>query len=144
MGRCNTWIHQAAKDVRESHDTLVDIFERMEMFFRRVEVYTEVEPSAEIMDIIIEIMVQVISIIGIATKDIKESRISKFYLTNLLQLIEGCSGKLGKRLIGKTVIEDALKRLDKLAHEEGRMGIAQNLNATHAVGERVVEMIRGA
>ena len=61
-----------------------------------------------------------------------------------MQLIERCSGKLGKRLIGKTDIEDALKRLDKLANEEGRMGIAQNLNATHAVGERIVEMIHGA
>ena len=32
---------------------------------------------------------------------------------------------------------DALKRLDKLAHEEAWMGIAQNLKATHTVGERV-------
>ena len=78
MGRCNTWIHQAAKDVPASHDTLVDIFERMEMFFRRVEVYTEAEPSAEMMNMIIEIMVQVISILGIATKEIKENRLSKY------------------------------------------------------------------
>ena len=49
----------------------------MEGFFRRVEVYTEVEPTAEMMDIIIEIMVQVISILGIATKDIKQNPISK-------------------------------------------------------------------
>jgi hypothetical protein len=48
-------------------------------------------------------------------------------------------------------MEDALKKLDKLTHEEARMGIAQNLKATHAVGERVgavddrvAEFIRGA
>ena len=34
-------------------------------------------------------------------------------------------------------MEDALKRLDKLTHEEAWMGIAQNLKATHAVGESV-------
>ena len=34
-------------------------------------------------------------------------------------------------------MEDALKRLDTLTHEEARMAIAQNLKATHAVGDRV-------
>jgi hypothetical protein len=34
-------------------------------------------------------------------------------------------------------MEDALKRLDKLTQEEAWMGIAQNLKATHAVGESV-------
>jgi hypothetical protein len=45
--------------------------------------------------------------------------------------------KYGKRLIGRTDIEDALKRLDKLTNEEARMAIAENLRATHAVDERV-------
>ena len=80
MGRCKTWIHQAAKDVRASRDTLVDIFERIEMFFRRVEVYTELQPTAEMMNMIIEIMVEVLSILGIATKEVKQSRISKYPL----------------------------------------------------------------
>jgi hypothetical protein len=61
-----------------------------------------------------------------------------------MQMIERCLEKLVKRPIGKTEIEDALTRLDKLAHEEGWMGTAQTLIATHAVGERVAEMIRGA
>jgi hypothetical protein len=43
----------------------------------------------------------------------------------------------GKRLIGRTDMEDALKRLDKLTQEEGRMAIAGNLMATHAVDEKV-------
>ena len=34
-------------------------------------------------------------------------------------------------------MEDALKRLDNLTHEEARMVIAENLRATHAVDERV-------
>jgi hypothetical protein len=50
---------------------------------------------------------------------------------------EECLEKYGKRLIGRTDIEDALKRLDKLTHEEAQMGIAENLRATHAVDERV-------
>src|SRR6266849_2315930 len=42
-----------------------------------------------------------------------------------------------KRLIGRTDLEDALKNLDKLTHEEARMAVAQNLKATHIVDERV-------
>jgi archaellum component FlaC len=43
-----------------------------------------------------------------------------------------------KRLIGRTDMEDALKKLDKLTHEEARMAVAQNLKATHNVDERVI------
>jgi hypothetical protein len=50
---------------------------------------------------------------------------------------EECPEKFGMRLIGRTDMEDALKRLDKLTHEEARMAIAENLRATHAVDERV-------
>jgi hypothetical protein len=42
-----------------------------------------------------------------------------------------------KKLIGRTDMEDALKRLDKLTQEEARMAVAENLRATHAVDERV-------
>ena len=52
-------------------------------------------------------------------------------------LAELCSEKYAKKVIGRTDIEDALKRLDKLTHEEAWMGIAQNLKATHTVGESV-------
>jgi hypothetical protein len=42
-----------------------------------------------------------------------------------------------KKLIGKTEIEDALKRLDKLTQEEARVAAAENLKATYAVDKRV-------
>jgi hypothetical protein len=35
-----------------------------------------------------------------------------------------------KKLLGRTELEDALKRLNKLTDEEARVAIAQNLNAT--------------
>jgi hypothetical protein len=51
------------------------------------------------------------------------------------------SGKFAKKLIGRTDLEDGLKKLDKLSHEEAWMGIAQNLKATHAVGESVRRVV---
>jgi hypothetical protein len=50
------------------------------MFFRRLGVYTEAEPTQEMMDIIIQIIVEVLSFLGIAMKEIKESRLSKYSL----------------------------------------------------------------
>ena len=47
-------------------------------------------------------------------------------------------GKLGKKLIGKTDLEDALKRLDKLTQDEARMATAEVLRATHTINERVL------
>ena len=47
------------------------------MFFRRLEVYTEVLPTTQMMDTIIRIMVEVLSILGIATKEVKQGRLSE-------------------------------------------------------------------
>jgi hypothetical protein len=68
---------QAAMDVRASQDTLIDIFERMESFFQRLEIYTRVSPPPEMIGIVVKIMVEVISILGIATKEMKQGRMSK-------------------------------------------------------------------
>ena len=68
---------QAAMDIRASHDTLIDIFERMETFFQRLEIYTRVSPPPEMIDMIVKIMVEVLSVLGIATKEMKQGRTSK-------------------------------------------------------------------
>ena len=52
-------------------------------------------------------------------------------------MIEQFLEKYGKRLIGRTDMEDALKKLDKLTQDEVGMAVAQNLRATHVVGEGV-------
>ena len=68
---------QAAIDIRAGQETLIDIFERMETFFQRLEIYTRVSPPPEMIDIIVRIMVEVISILGMATKEMNQGRISK-------------------------------------------------------------------
>ena len=64
-------------DVRASQETLIDIFERMENFFLRLEIYTNVSPTPEMMDMIVKVMVEMLSILAIATKEVKESRTSE-------------------------------------------------------------------
>ncbi|KAH8990880.1 hypothetical protein EDB92DRAFT_732721 [Lactarius akahatsu] len=61
----------ATKDVAASKDTLAELFERVGFFFKRLETYTEVIPTAAMTDIITEIMVEVLTIFGIATKEFR-------------------------------------------------------------------------
>ena len=64
-------------DVRASQDTLIDIFERMEKFFQRLEIYTREAPPPEMMVIIVKILAEVLSILGMVTNEMKQGRISK-------------------------------------------------------------------
>jgi hypothetical protein len=48
-----------------------------------------------------------------------------------------------KRLLGRTDIEDGLKRLDKLAHDEALMATAQVLKLAASIDGKVTEIING-
>ena len=55
----------------------------------------------------------------------------------MTMLTERRTEKYLKKLIGRTEIEDVLKRLDKLTQEEARMAAAENLKVAHAVDKKV-------
>ncbi|KAF8496201.1 hypothetical protein F5888DRAFT_415711 [Russula emetica] len=75
-------------------------------------------------DMIVEIMVEVLTILAIATKTLKSGR-SKRWL---------------KKLMGNSDIEDSLKKLDKLTQEEARMAHAELLKVTHSIDEKVTNV----
>ena len=56
------------------------MFERIEAFFRRLEVCIELKPNQEMLDTNTAIMVEVLNILAIATKELKQCRISKSLL----------------------------------------------------------------
>ncbi|KAF8264477.1 hypothetical protein EI94DRAFT_1703207 [Lactarius quietus] len=66
----------AAKDVEASQDALVDLFGLIENFFNRLELYTAVRPTDTMTDVIVKIMVEVLNIFAIATKEMKKGRAS--------------------------------------------------------------------
>ena len=68
---------QAAKDASTGREKIVDIFERIEHFFRRLEIYTVLTPTAAMTEIIVEIMVEVLTILAITTKELKCGRLSE-------------------------------------------------------------------
>ena len=128
---------QAAKDALASQGALVDIFERIENFFRRLETYTEVPTTEAMKDIIVKIMVEVLGIFAIVTKEMKQGRASELIRDTTLPVADRNSEKYVKKLVGRKDIEDALSRLDRLSQEEARMATAQVMKVAHLVKDGV-------
>ncbi|KAH9016034.1 hypothetical protein EDB85DRAFT_2156239 [Lactarius pseudohatsudake] len=68
---------QVAKDVTASQDALVDIFERIESL---LEEHSEVPTTEAMRDIVVKIMAEVLGILGIVTKEMKQGRAKRYQL----------------------------------------------------------------
>jgi hypothetical protein len=66
--------------VSASNDVLSDIFGRIEDFFRRFKIYSRSVVNAELADVLVKVVVKVLNILSIATKEIEQSRASEPFL----------------------------------------------------------------
>ena len=73
----NLWKHQAATGVSSSYDSLVDLFECLGYFLKRLQVYTTVTVTPLMSEIIVKIMAELLSVLALATKQVKQGRFSK-------------------------------------------------------------------
>jgi hypothetical protein len=78
---CDVRLCQAASGVTSSYDALLELFERLGNFLKRLEIYMTIPPTTMMTDIIVKIMVEVLSVLALATKQIKEGRFSKCTIT---------------------------------------------------------------
>jgi len=69
-------ICQTAKYVRESYDALVDVFECIENFLSRLMIYTETKPTPAMIETMVKIMVELLAVLALATKQISQGRLS--------------------------------------------------------------------
>ncbi|KAH8999641.1 hypothetical protein EDB86DRAFT_3242651, partial [Lactarius hatsudake] len=104
----------AARGTAASRDVLIELFDRIENFFVRLQTHTEVPSTAQMTNVMGKVMAEVLSILAVATKVMYQSRKKTFL----------------KKLVGRNDIEDALLRLDKLEQGELRMVSAQVLKTT--------------
>ena len=95
-------------------------------------------------DVIVKVMVEVLRILGIATREIKQNRASESIVGDRSRLLAHSSlEKFLKKLVGRTDIEDALQRLEKVTMEEVKMTAAEALKAIHGVGNQVGDKVDG-
>jgi hypothetical protein len=65
--------------VKASHDILVELFERIESFFRRLALYTQVSFTTQMAEVLVKIVTEVLCILSIATKEVKRNRMSESF-----------------------------------------------------------------
>ena len=116
---------------------LVDIFGRIESFFVRLDEYTGVPLTPAMTDKMVQITVEILDILATATKEMKQGRASEFNLR--LPLLETNIGseKFLKSVMGRTDLEDGVKKLEKLTNEEIAMASAFLVNIAHKINTEV-------
>ena len=63
--------------VRTVQSAIADLFETLERFFFRLEIYVKLLPMEEMTEIIVDVMVHVLHILALLTKEIKQGKISE-------------------------------------------------------------------
>jgi hypothetical protein len=90
---------------------------------------------------IVEIMVEVLNILALATKELKRERLSELMSHTFISL---CSSiyleKFFKKLAGNTDLEDSLQRLDRLTQEEALMASTVQLEVAQNIDDRVASV----
>ena len=129
--------------MRASYDALVDIFECIENFLRRLRIYTEIPPSLAMTEMVIKIMVELLSVLALATKQINRGRFSMPVLA-LLTYGLPVAEKYAKKLLGEKDIESVLQRLDRLTLEESKTTVAQTLDVVYGLVNNMRVVMEGA
>ena len=133
---CDVKLSQAASGVTSSYDALLELFERLGDFFQRLQIYISIQPTTMMTNIIVKIIIQVLSVLALATKEINGGRISKCTIAYTLHMAQYSIVRFGKKMFGDSEIEAALHKIDLLTQEEARMTGTQTLRIVDGLAAR--------
>ena len=126
--------YQGVKGTIDSYDALVDVFESIDHFLNRLDIYTKIPPTVTITEMVVKILVELLATLALATKQIKEGKPSKsvfpkvfYYLTQYVAV------KVFKKLLGDKDVEAVVQRLDRLTLDEARITAAQTLEVVYSL-----------
>ena len=63
---------QAAKGIISDCDALIDLLESIEHFLNCLDIYTRIPPTPEMDEIVVKILVELISTLGLVTEELKQ------------------------------------------------------------------------
>jgi hypothetical protein len=75
---------KAAKGVSVDYDALVELFEHFERYLRRLQVFTIIPPALG--EILVKIMVELLGVLALTTRQINQGRFSESALTDTSRL----------------------------------------------------------
>jgi hypothetical protein len=136
-------VSQAASGITSSYDSLLELFECLGSFLKRLEIYTRIPPTPMMISVIVKIMAELFSVLAVATKQIRQGRFSKYTATSTLPIIHCAIEKFTRKLLGECEVEAVLMRLDRLTQDEACMTIAQTLGVVHGLVGNVKVVMEG-
>ena len=64
----------------DSYNALLDLLESIDHFLKRLDIYTKIPPTPAMDEIVVKILVELVSTLALATKELKQGRPSESVL----------------------------------------------------------------
>ncbi len=95
-------------------------------------------------EIVVKIIVELLSTLGLATKELRRGRSSESALADVLPHSTNCDAvKFVKKVLGEKEIEAVLHRLERLTVDESRTTAAQTLEVVHGLVQNMRVIMDG-
>ena len=115
----------------------------MELFLNRLDIYTKVPPTPAMTEVVVKIMVELLSTLALATKQVRQGRPSESVFAYLYCLTQRNAEKFVKKFFGENEVEAVLQRLDRLTQDEARTTAAQTLEVVYGLVQNMRMIIDG-
>ena len=116
---CDIYVCQVVVDNDRNYDVLVNLFESVMIFLHRLEIYIKIPPSAAMTEIVVKILVELLSTLALAAK------------------------QMSKKVAGRNEIETVLQRLDRLTQDEARTTAAQTFQVVYGLVQNMRAVMDG-
>ena len=94
-------------------------------------------------NLVLKIMVELLSVLALATKQIEDGRFSKCGVTYTLPVAQSAKEKFAK-VLGESDMEAVLQRLDRLTMDEARVTVSQTLSVVYGLVINLKVVMEGA
>jgi hypothetical protein len=121
---------QTVKDV-SALDPLVDLLESIESILKHLDICTKVPLTDAMTETLLQTLVQLLFILGLATKLVKQRQPDAPSLA--FHLTQCNAGTFVKKLFGRNFDQMVLERLDRLTPDEGRITASQILEVVYGL-----------
>ena len=123
---------------------MVDLLEAIEHFLKRLDIYTKIPPTVAMNEMVVKILVELLSTLALAAKQVKQGKSSEFVFGDALyHLAQSNAEKLVMKLLGEKDVEAVLQRLDRLTQDEARITAAQTLEVVYGIMQNMRVVMDG-
>ena len=68
----------------DDYDALIEVLESIEHFLNRLDIYIKIPPKVSMIEIIVKILMELLSILALATKQMKKGKPSESVINDVL------------------------------------------------------------